>query len=312
MPSITVLIPVFNAMPYLPAAVESILAQTMTDFEVLIVNDGSTDGSEAYLETLRDERVRVVHLPRKGVGAALNTGLEMCRSDLLARMDADDISGPERLASQLAHLRRHPEVIALGTQFRYVGVTGLPAPSPRLPCDHAAIRRGLLKAQLTLVHATLVVRTEVMRALGGYRIAGSGEDWDLFLRLTETGTVANLPDVHYLWRQHSGNAGVDRIVETSIGIEYGCHCARLRASGEREPDFETFRQGALRSPLRRLARRADAISFAHYRRALSRIGDGRPVAGYAELALAALCSPQRTVSRGLRAGQELAARLRQA
>ena len=96
--------PVHNAMPYLKEAVQSILAQTFPSFKFLIINDGSTDGSAAFLESLRDSRIQLIHQPNRGLGFTLNKGLEYCKTEFIARMDADDVSLPNRLAEQLTFL----------------------------------------------------------------------------------------------------------------------------------------------------------------------------------------------------------------
>src|SRR2546423_279818 len=112
---LTVTLPVYNAMPYLQAAVESILGQTYSDFEFLIIDDGSSDGSADYLRSLRDPRVRLSVRENRGLGATLNELFRNSRTEYVARMDADDICEPRRLEKQMAFLRDHGNVVMLGT-----------------------------------------------------------------------------------------------------------------------------------------------------------------------------------------------------
>jgi len=115
MSRLTVLLPVYNGMPYLPEAVDSVLAQTFADFRLLVLDDGSTDGTAAYLGGIDDPRVDVVHQENRGLGATLNRGIGLCETEYLARMDADDVACPDRLKLQVDYMERHPAVAMLGT-----------------------------------------------------------------------------------------------------------------------------------------------------------------------------------------------------
>src|SRR5262249_31043112 len=118
--------PVYNARPYLAAAVESILAQTFHDFELLMLDDGSTDGSRAILEryAARDARLRLWSRRNTGYVIALNELLSRARGELLARMDADDVALPQRFAQQVAYLRSHPDVVCAGTAVHLIDAAG--------------------------------------------------------------------------------------------------------------------------------------------------------------------------------------------
>ncbi|MEA2735824.1 MAG: hypothetical protein QOE14_2275, partial [Humisphaera sp.] len=121
-PAVSVLMPVYNAARYLAEAVESILAQTFRDFEFVIVDDGSTDRSPAMLDEYakRDSRIRIIRRPNTGIVGALNDAIAESKAALIARMDADDVSLPDRLEKQVAYLRDHAECVALGS--RVVGI----------------------------------------------------------------------------------------------------------------------------------------------------------------------------------------------
>ncbi len=126
-PSISVLMPVYNTERYVAEAIESILAQTFGDFEFIIVNDGSTDDSLAILRRYeqQDQRIRLITRPNTGIVGALNDGLALARAELVARMDADDVSLPERLGKQRDFMSSHPGCVAMSTAYTIMDPDGL-------------------------------------------------------------------------------------------------------------------------------------------------------------------------------------------
>ncbi len=209
-PTISVLLPVYNAAATLEEALASLAAQTFRDYEIVAVDDGSDDGSAALLETWarREPRLRVLRQPHRGVTAALARGLEACRAPWVARMDADDVAHPERLAQQAAFLRAHPEVAVLGTRVRLhphglrgEGMQAYLDWQNRLLTD-ADIRREMF-IESPLVHPSVMFRREAVLAVGGYRQTPWLEDYDLWLRLYLAGArFAKLPAVLLDWRDH--------------------------------------------------------------------------------------------------------------
>ena len=207
-PAISVILPVYNAEAYVREAVESVLAQTFTDFECIIINDGSTDGSGAILRELaaRDTRIVLVECPNDGLVSALNRGLEMARAELIARMDADDVSMPERFALQHARMVQEPELAVLGSFMRNMDKEGNIShlvespitPKKTLHC----MERGC-----SVHHATVMMWREAVLKAGGYRKAFShAEDYDLWLRMSNLGyAIASLPQPLYNRRWHGTN-----------------------------------------------------------------------------------------------------------
>jgi glycosyltransferase involved in cell wall biosynthesis len=309
MPEVTVLMSVYNGLPFLAQAVESILQQTFSDFTLLVIDDGSTDGSDEYLDQLCDPRVQIIHQSHRGLGAALNQGLAVCRTEFLARMDADDVALPSRLEAQLAFLRCHQEIGMLGTQIVYLGVAGRSGFSPPMPCDHEAIYADLLRGRLALCHPSIMCRTSILKELGGYRIDGIGEDWDLFLRTGEATRLANLDQVLHLYRVHSSSVNVTHLGEVRTQVGYACHCARLRAERHPEISFGEYVARQCARPFwQRAADRMDCSALGQYRRALSDVLSEHRVKGYTRLAWAALCSPRWTAQRITRMTRRIALR----
>jgi glycosyltransferase involved in cell wall biosynthesis len=297
---------VYNGLPFLPSAVNSILQQTLKDLTLLIVNDGSTDGTREFLERIDDSRVRIVNQPNQGLGGALNVGLAMCETEFLARMDADDIALPNRIETQLRFLRQHSEVGTVGSQFAYLGENGRTGFSPQLPCDHETIYADLLRVRHALCHATILCRTALLKQIGGYRIRGVGQDWDMMLRIGELARLANVDRVLYLYRLHQKSANATKLQEMQVAHAYASHNAKCRAAKRTAPSLTEFTASRPAESLwRRIAGRADRYAFSQYRQALLDVLSGRKVTGYARLGWAAICSPQRTTPRIRRLAQRL-------
>ncbi len=199
--------PVYNAQAYLVEALDCILAQTFQDWELICVDDGSSDASLAILMDYagKNTRIHVISRTNTGIVGALNEALDAARGHYIARMDADDWCAESRFQRQAGYLDVNPETVAVGSWVRRTDPFGSPAGTQEPPTDHDTIDAGLLAGDASvLVHASLMMRSDALRAVGGWR---TGTDWvedlDLFLRLTEYGRVANLPAYLYVYRRHA-------------------------------------------------------------------------------------------------------------
>jgi GT2 family glycosyltransferase len=200
--------PVYNAERYVGEAVRSILDQTFADFELIIIDDGSTDRSNEILDqyAASEPRIRLIRRPNTGYLRALNEGLTLCHGDLIARMDADDVSLPDRLRRQIAFLDEHPECLMVGCALLRIDDEGDVLCEERLPEAHAEIEARLLEGRGAIGHPAALIRRQALAELGGYREPFYGaEDHDLWLRLAERGRLANLPDALLKCRVHAGN-----------------------------------------------------------------------------------------------------------
>lgn len=300
---ITVLMSVHNGMPYLPAAVKSVFDQTYGHWQLLIINDGSSDGSGEYLDQLDDSRVRVIHQNQQGLAAALNRGIESCETELVARLDSDDIALPERLERQLAFMRQHPEVGLLGTQFKRLGSQRAGFPS-RLPCDHRKIMAALMEGQHAMCHPTIVCRTELLRQVGGYWQHPIAQDWDVYLKFGERSQLANLDEVLLHYRIHDASLNGKRLAAIRHHQRYAAECARRRQQDLDPIVLEKFSQIEQDRRLSwRLTQRLNERAMEKYRQGLANILGGRPTVGYLQLGLAATCSPSLTKQRLQRIGR---------
>jgi glycosyltransferase involved in cell wall biosynthesis len=196
--------PVYNAGAFLDESMRSVLSQSFGDFEFVIVDDGSTDGSSTALDewARRDSRIRVIHQPNSGMLAALNRGLTELRGGLVARMDADDISMPERFAKQVAFLDANPQCVAVGARTLNITPDGLPITEFFRWGGPAEIEARHLVGRCSIAHPSVMIRRAALDKVGPYR-GSFAEDLDLWLRLGEVGMLANLPDVLLKYRLNS-------------------------------------------------------------------------------------------------------------
>jgi glycosyltransferase involved in cell wall biosynthesis len=203
-PVISVVMPVHNALPYLNESIQSILGQTLKDFEFVILDDGSTDGSGELLQTWaqKDNRIKLHRSDRQlGLSASSNAVVREASSPIVARMDADDIAHPERLQKQWEIINSRPDVAVIGALCEGIDATGrVVRPRDRW----RLVRRS---GYIPFPHGSAMFRREVFDAVGGYdERADGGEDQDLFSRMAMKGRVFTLPDVLYSYRYHSANA----------------------------------------------------------------------------------------------------------
>jgi glycosyltransferase involved in cell wall biosynthesis len=236
-PAISVLMPVHNAGCFLAPAIESVLAQTFSDFELIVVVDGATDGSNTVLREIaaRDARAIVVEGEHAGLVAALNRGLSMARAPLVARMDADDLSRPDRFAKQVAYLREHPEIAVLSGAIDLIDANGVYLRTDAFPTAPDAIKRELPRS-CCICHPAVMARTGMLRSVGGYRIGAEyAEDYDLWLRVSEVGEIANLPDVLLSYRMHPVKASTRHLVAADLAVIAARGAALLRRSGKSDP-----------------------------------------------------------------------------
>lgn len=209
-PLVSVVMPVYNARRYLEAALDSILSQTFIDFEVIAVDDGSTDGSSDILAqaAVRDARIVIRSQQNSGVTDALNAGLRAARGRFIARMDADDVALPDRFERQVAFLVANPNCAAVGGQVILLDQDDRVLCRMRVPQGHCAIDRSHMTNVSAIWHPTALIRASAIFEVGGYRDAyPSAEDVDLFLRLAEVGSLANLDEVVLYYRQHVASIG---------------------------------------------------------------------------------------------------------
>ena len=231
MPLISVLLPVYNAERYVKAAVESVRAQTFGDFELIVIDDGSTDGSLSVLRSLekQDKRIRLISRPNVGLVATLNEMLCMATGYLVARMDADDICRPTRFEKQVGFLSENQTCVAVGTRGLFIDSEGLPLFDFVNCWSHEEIEKALFRPELAIIHPSLMVRFDAIESVGGYRTGfPHAEDLDLFLRLGEIGRLSNLPEVLLEYRVHASSVSHSNAVMQSEAARHAVSEAMRR------------------------------------------------------------------------------------
>lgn len=217
-PVISVVMSVYNGQRYVAEAVESILAQTFIDFEFILIDDGSTDRSKALLESYanRDPRIRLISQANKGLTKTLNEGLGLARGEFIARMDADDVSLPDRFEKQVAFLRANADCVCVGSRVLRVDPYGSPLSESDHKLKHEEIDRQLIEEGLgwAITHPAAMMRRDAAEKVGGYREQfRTSQDLDLWLRLAEVGRLANLPEVLLKYRYHPDSVGFTKFEE---------------------------------------------------------------------------------------------------
>ncbi|MCO6443216.1 MAG: glycosyltransferase family 2 protein [Anaerolineae bacterium] len=215
-PRVTVLMPVFNVEKHLRAAVDSVLSQTFSDFEFLIIDDCSTDGTAGILAAYDDPRIVLARNPQNlGIVASLNRGIARARGEYIARMDGDDICLPERLTAQVAYMDANPVVVLLGTkythidddgQFVYHGGEMPPPPEPGTP----GYMRWSLLWMTSVQHPTAMIRRSALADMQYDAAYFTAEDYDLWARLSHRGQVARLQQIHLHYRVNPAGISTTR------------------------------------------------------------------------------------------------------
>lgn len=214
----SVLMTVYNCQTYLRASVLSALAQSTAEFEVIVVDDGSTDLTRQILGEFEDPRITVMHCERMGRAKALNYGLERCASPYVAILDADDVALPHRLDSQIACLDANADMALVGSRYRpFIDKDANPLSEDTFPLEFAEIADELRQFRCPLFHSSIMFRKEKVRSIGGYdESLAANEDWDLYVRLALAARwpIANIDERLSLKRIHSkqffwGDDGVE-------------------------------------------------------------------------------------------------------
>jgi hypothetical protein len=234
-PMVSIVMSVFNGATFLSQAIASILDQSFGDFEFLIIDDGSNDGSASILASYQeDSRVRIYHQENKGLIQSLNRGCELARGKYIARMDADDIATRDRLQLQVKFMEEHPEVSVVGGAVEFIDASGKVLITARYPVNDTEIKRALLDGN-ALWHPTVLFRKETFDSVGGYRNIADAEDYDLWLRIADRFQLVNLATVVLKYRIHPAQGSVLRFRKQALGTLAARTSAILRRSGKPDP-----------------------------------------------------------------------------
>ncbi len=230
-PVVSVAMSVYNAEPYLAAAIESILNQTFRDFEFIIIDDGSTDSSLKTLQkyAAQDQRIRLTSRENRGIPQTRNEILAQSQGEFIAVMDADDIALPDRFAQQVEFLTQHPDVVCVGGGFDMIDEKGRYLTSLTVPTDDATIQKLALAGHCSICHPTAMMRRTALQQVSGYDEAFRQTlDLDLWLRLGEIGQLANLPQPLLRYRLHAQSVSGQRREQQRQSSRIACERAWQR------------------------------------------------------------------------------------
>lgn len=238
-PRVSVIVPVYNASAYLSDCLRSLSDQTLSDIEIIAVDDGSSDDS---LEILRsytsiDGRLRVLSQRNQGGAQARNRAIVAARAPLVALMDADDMAIPSRLERQLDHLQRRPQISVLGGAMDIVDVLGTRIGTAFQPCSPNTIARCLMTTGTCINDPTVMMRREAFQSVGGYRLnLKSAYDYDLWLRMLQEGhCFENLPHILARYRIHSDQTTA-RCAASTVFVTIAARAShRARQHGQEDP-----------------------------------------------------------------------------
>lgn len=289
---LTVIMPVYNGMPFLSKAVDSLLQQVYKDFQLVIIDDGSTDDSWRYLESLTDSRIQIRCQKNLGLTETLNQCVASVQSEFIAFLDQDDVASASRLQEQMVFLDKHPDyacvlclvskITASGKEFGYYKLNHsepIIDYQPRMGC---------------IVRSTMCIRRQAFLQVGGYHSSAYPvDDYELLLRLWDNFKIAiiNKPLVQY--RVHSSSLTFQVFQEVQVKTRYVEAMSRSRQAGEPEVSFAAFTQTLDQTNLfGRLSRQFQAYGMLLFRKAGILFGDGKVLTGGFALAGAFLYYPQ--------------------
>lgn len=230
-PKISVLMAVYNGSRYLGEAIDSILQQTYTDFEFLILDDGSTDETPHLLQRYAalDARIHILNRPNQGLTRSLNQMLSLARGEFIARMDADDVALPDRFVQQVKLLESDSQIACVGGSYDIIDDRGEWLFRVELPESDAEIQQQLLSGQTAIQHPCAMMRRITLEQVGGYdETLKTSQDIDLWLRIGEVGTLANVPQVILKYRVHEQSVSGRKLRQQSQNVKLACERAWKR------------------------------------------------------------------------------------
>lgn len=267
-PLVSVLMPVYNCERYLRQTLMSLTSQTMTDFEVILVNDGSTDSSGKIIEEFanNDSRFRVLNQANQGIVAALNNGLALAKGKYIARLDGDDLAHPNRLQLQVEYLEKHQSCVCVGSLYRAIDENGALIWTQKIFSRLKQTNLTIFPPRVTtLPHPSIMLRTSDLNSINGYRSQfPHAEDYDLFLRLSRIGTLDIIPQHLLDYRVHQSSLSSQNLEKQLNSALMALLSAIISQKGGKDP-AGLGRAARLENYYQALGNKKTKILFARYR-----------------------------------------------
>ncbi len=201
-PKVSVVMSVYNGETYLSRAIKSVLEQTFRDFEFIIINDGSTDGSLKIINSCKDSRIKLIDRANKGLTYSLNEGVKVAKGEYVARQDADDISVPTRLEKEVAMMEKDPQLGLVGSNYTVIDEKEKPLSTTNVFTHPDDLKLALVTCN-QYGHGSTMMRKSVLDRVGPYdKSVGHVEDYDLWVRISRVAKLANIHEPLYLWRRN--------------------------------------------------------------------------------------------------------------
>lgn len=249
-PAISVVMPVYNAAKYLVAAIESVRRQSFSSWELLCVDDGSSDRSLEIVQNYVacEPRVRLVACPHRGIVATLNQGVELCRGEFIARLDADDLALPDRFQIQFDYLRNHPSLAMISGGYQTIDADDRVWKTQLPPLTSSEVREALHHSNC-IAHSSVMIRREILeRFPGPYRSHFPlAEDYDLWLRIVAEYDIGSSPDIVLQYRRDFATTKPERVVQqtlSTLGVQLS-HGFRLNGTPDRAAEWQELDESTL-------------------------------------------------------------------
>ena len=288
---LSVILPIYNGMPYLCDAINSLLNQTFRDFVVYAIDNGSTDGTREYITALNNEKIRYVRLEEKNLVKALNKGFELVDTPLIARMDADDISHPLRFEKQINFLDKNKYIDLVGSNGQYISAHGNKHFDINVPLTHDKIIQTMTRKRNAIIHASIMFNSEIIKLYGNYNIKYFPcEDYEFFMRIGNKIRFSNLADRLYQFRIRNGSI-LSHNIKESIKLYYYISYRYSSDYNNSTPNNKSIKNFHLS-----LIDQFDIVSVSIYRKGLHYYLNVNKIIGLLYFLLASLINPERLIS----------------
>jgi glycosyltransferase involved in cell wall biosynthesis len=297
-PEVSIIVPIYNGSAYLSETLNSLLSQTFMDFELLAIDDGSSDNSSEIVRSFEDDRIRLIQKENAGLCEALNRGIAEAKAPWVARCDQDDISFPGRLESQLRVMKDHPEAIGLLAYTTKFGSKHRWSNADKVVMAPGKVKEFEPMKDGCLLGSTMFMQTAALRSAGGFRQEYyPADDWDLELRLVQAGTVLILREAVIAYRFHTGANTYHVFAEMQEKVRWAEDSYVRRMESRPELTLDQFRLTQPRDFWTRLRRFRKDSSRLHMRTAGQRYLDGRYIAGAGHVFASVLLHPVNAIRR---------------